>query len=288
LRALRDIYAQKLHDPAKALRYEVRLVSTIQTTAAPLLRAVGDLVGQARWTSAGKVLGEAMRLDAADPRIYAYDATMCSWRAKPGEAVPFWLSALAVEEARTNLNGESLLAGTQPLAPDERRFGVIACWGLFRNQMALGQEAPAMDDLICMEAIRSRATFTPSDPDQLFLEMPAPDHAPSPLPAAENAPLMASDADLLLARRALAQGRIELAATYLAGVRRNGYAGNSPEVRIAVDEASYAVYRRLGDKYAPEQLARIFGASELNEFAMRDRGAYPRLNLAGRPAPTAR
>ena len=225
---------------------------------------------------------------AADPRVCAYNATICSWQSKPEEAIPFWRAALAIEEARTNLNGQSLLDGSQPLDRQEALMGVMACWGLFRNHAALGYDVPATNVLACMVALQSCATLDSRRTERPFIGMPAPDNPGGPLPAAENASLMASKADLLLARQSLDKGRFEQAALYLTAVRRNGYAGNDPNVRTEVDSTSYDIYRRLSGKYASNELQRFFDGRELHEFDMRDRGVYPRINIAERPGPTVR
>lgn len=275
LEGLHDTYAFELHDPGKALEYEVRAIGTMQTTAAPWLKVAWELTGQARWTSARKALDEAMRLDPADSRVYGYNAAIFSWQNNPGDSASYWKCALAMEEARMNLDGQSLLTGTEALTKQDSLMGLMACWGLFRDQMALGQQDAAMENLKLSNDLKIRATLTSSRTDLPFMGLPAPSNPGKDLPASENVPLMMSKANMIIAKQELEKGNLEKAAQHLTMVRKNGYSGNDPQVRTFVENTSYDLYVKLKGRYSMGELQKFFEGQQLHEFDMRDRGVGP-------------
>ena len=83
----------------------------IQTTAGPKLRKAWRLILRADWAAAETALAEAQQADPADARVPAYRAVIARERGQKPEAALYWMTALALEEARLGLDESEASAG---------------------------------------------------------------------------------------------------------------------------------------------------------------------------------
>lgn len=83
----------------------------LQTTAGPKLRKAWRLILRTDWPAAETALAEAQAADPADARSAAYRAVMARERGQKREAALYWMTALALEEARLSLDESEASAG---------------------------------------------------------------------------------------------------------------------------------------------------------------------------------
>lgn len=104
---------------------EQRLIAAnlIQTTVAPLLRLAWNRADQTAWQAAKGYLTRASRIDPEDARIPAYLGVVNEGEDKLAEAAGNYRIALALEEARLQLDGQKPETGT-PLGRDAMEFGL--------------------------------------------------------------------------------------------------------------------------------------------------------------------
>jgi tetratricopeptide (TPR) repeat protein len=274
---LEEAYSES-NQPDKALEYSVRAIATMDTTVSPLLEQAWNLIGQTRWKSAGEILDRAMQMDPADARIYAYRAAMNSWQGQLDDAIACWWCVLAMEEARMRLNGQTVSGGKGP--PIIKHDAVLtreARFGLFKAQMAKGQTDQAIEQRREAGLLNARATLVSDRTDLPFMGLPAPANTDSgSLPPGEDVRTLTAKANLIGAKKAFAEGRLEDAARQLTQVRKANYAGGDDQdkTRRWVDETGYQIYLKLKPHYNMNQLQQFFDGQWLHEFDMRDRGVY--------------
>jgi tetratricopeptide (TPR) repeat protein len=177
LEALYDTYSESVENPGKALFYEVKYVNTQQTTAAPWLNVAWEHIVATRWRSAEQSLDQAALLDPADSRIFAYRAVVATNQKKFAEAAAYWRIVLAMEEARMNLDGQTLLAsqgGGAPLTQQGSNMALQALGHLAKVETALGRQQDAQSDQGLYKAIMARATLVSLRTDLPFSGLPVP------------------------------------------------------------------------------------------------------------------
>lgn len=82
-----------------------------ESTAAPKLRKAWRNLLRTDWALTSTALIEAQRLDPTDARVPAYRAVMLEQQGQHVEAARFWLTALALEEARLSFDDTPTSAG---------------------------------------------------------------------------------------------------------------------------------------------------------------------------------
>jgi tetratricopeptide (TPR) repeat protein len=102
-----------------AVNQRFKFVLSRQTTAITLLDAAWENIQKGIDDKGQELLTDSMPIDPCDSRIEAYAASIATAEKKPEQALHWYNIALALEEARANLNGESLWHGDEPLKGEQ-------------------------------------------------------------------------------------------------------------------------------------------------------------------------
>lgn len=156
---------------------EQRLIAAnlIQTTVAPLLRLAWNRADQTAWQAAKGYLARASQIDPEDARIPAYLGVVNEGEDKLEEAAGNYRIALALEEARLQLDGQKPETGT-PIGRDALEFG-LAIQARFHLARLAEQNNNQVEALTHYQAVlgyekqmsrgfESRQMFTAMWPDQ--------------------------------------------------------------------------------------------------------------------------
>ena len=159
------------------LAEEQRLIAAnlIQTTAAPLLRLAWNRAQKTAWQGAKEYLRRASQVDPEDARIPAYLAVVFEGDDKVDEAAAAYRMALALEEARLQLD-EPAIPTDKPMGRDALDFGA-AIQARFHLARIAEQAGRPTDALVHYQAVlgyekrmqrgfESRQMFTAMWPDQ--------------------------------------------------------------------------------------------------------------------------
>ena len=156
---------------------EQRLIAAnlIQTTAAPLLRLAWNRTEKTAWQGAKGYLTRASQVDPEDARIPAYLGVVLEGDDKTDEAAAAYRTALALEEARLQLD-EPAMKSDKPVGRDALDFG-LAIQARF-HLAALAEQAGKQADALAhyhavlgyeqrmQRGFESRQMFTAMWPDQ--------------------------------------------------------------------------------------------------------------------------
>jgi predicted Zn-dependent protease len=115
-------YAQT-GSPEKAEEQRLIAANLVQTTVAPLLRMAWKSTEKTAWQAAKGYLARAYQIDPEDARIPAYLGVVNEGDEKLDEAAANYRIALALEEARLQMDEQKSEAG-QPLGRDALDFGL--------------------------------------------------------------------------------------------------------------------------------------------------------------------
>jgi len=115
-------YAQT-GQPVKAEEQQLVFANLFQTTAAPLLRMAWRSAEKTAWQAATGYLARAWQVDPEDARIPAYLGVMAAANGRAEEASIHYRTALALEEARLQLDDQTPETGA-PLGRDALDFGL--------------------------------------------------------------------------------------------------------------------------------------------------------------------
>ena len=171
---LAQFYAQS---GQQELAEEQRLIAAnlIQTTAAPLLRLAWNRTEKTAWQGAKEYLRRAGQVDPEDARIPAYLGVVFEGDEKVNEAAAAYLMALALEEARLQLD-EPATPKDKPMGRDALDFGAViqARFHLARLAEQAGKQAEALGHYQAVlgyekrmqRGFESRQMFTAMWPDQ--------------------------------------------------------------------------------------------------------------------------
>ncbi|MCS6294136.1 MAG: hypothetical protein H8J66_13785 [Nitrospira sp.] len=156
---------------------EQRLIAAnlIQTTAAPLLRLAWNRTEKTAWQGARGYLTRASQVDPEDARIPAYLGVVLEGDDKIDEAAAAYRTALALEEARLQLD-EPATKNDKPMGRDALDFG-LAIQARFHLAALAEQAGKQADALTHYQAVlgyeqrmqrgfESRQMFTAMWPDQ--------------------------------------------------------------------------------------------------------------------------
>jgi Flp pilus assembly protein TadD len=156
---------------------EQRLIAAnlIQTTAAPLLRLAWNRTEKTAWQGAKGYLTRASQVDPEDARIPAYLGVVLEGDDKTDEAAAAYRTALALEEARLQLD-EPATKNNKPVGRDALDFG-LAIQARFHLAALAEQAGKQTDALAHYQAVlgyeqrmqrgfESRQMFTAMWPDQ--------------------------------------------------------------------------------------------------------------------------
>ncbi|MBV8781072.1 MAG: hypothetical protein JO353_06715 [Phycisphaerae bacterium] len=103
---LADLYESKgMQD--EAVDERTTAINLVQTTAAPLLRSTWPQIAQTKFKHAKAALARAMAVDPADARAEAYLGMIAVADQKADDALPWFMTAAAIEEANARLSGRS-------------------------------------------------------------------------------------------------------------------------------------------------------------------------------------
>ncbi len=156
---------------------EQRLIAAnlIQTTAAPLLRLAWNRTEKTAWQAASGYLSRARSVDPEDARIPAYLGVIAEADEKLDEAAVNYRIALAMEEARLQLDEQKPESGSR-LGRDALEFGLAmqARFHLARLAEQSGKQAEALAhyqgvlgyEKRMSRGFESRQMFTAMWPDQ--------------------------------------------------------------------------------------------------------------------------
>lgn len=237
---------------------EQRLIAAnlIQTTAAPLLRLAWNRTEKAAWQRAKSYLARASQADPEDARIPAYLGVVLEGDDKIDEAAAAYRTALALEEARLQLD-EPAMKSDKPVGRDALDFG-LAIQARFHLAALAEQAGKRADALAHYQAVlgyeqrmqrgfESRQMFTAMWPDQ------KPDKG-AVVMAPKNAATLVADAHLQTGKLLSAMGKhdesiehLRVAAAYgplkMAGMPQIGNArGDTNFSHIAGGPASEAQF----------------------------------------------
>ncbi len=181
----------------------------IHTTAAPLLRLAWNRVTKTAWPEARAYLMRARQLDPEDARVLAYLGVVLTAEGKPEEATAAFRTALALEEARLQLD-EPSAQGTL-LTRDALDFGLLMQIRhlLAAPLMKAGYYAEALELYRANTAYASR--FAPGGrATQMFSAMlPDPHAPPASVPKPVNGATLLAEAFLNAGKALKALGRKE-------------------------------------------------------------------------------
>lgn len=178
-----------------AAALEARIAGTrlIESSAPLLLELTWDYVAKTRWRTARETLRRAVDLNAADARIPAYMGVVSIGSEKTADARPWFLMALALEEARLRLHGRTLSAdGKSSLAAEDYGLSMTLRRRLGDVLLALDQPEEAANICLAAMALEPRVPRENLAAGISSAMIPNPDMDPNVVPEAEHVLVLAA------------------------------------------------------------------------------------------------
>lgn len=101
----------------EAFEAQAEATNLSHTTAGPMLRYAWTQIVRTAWRASRDALDRAMSYDPADPRVAAYLAVVAEAEGNAADALAWYRTAAAIEEARAAMAARSFRIGDAPLAP---------------------------------------------------------------------------------------------------------------------------------------------------------------------------
>jgi tetratricopeptide (TPR) repeat protein len=246
-----------------------------ETTAAPELKAAWEEAMRTAWRSSGEALDRAAALDPADARVPAFRSAVLVQTQQPVEADRARRAAIALEEARAKLTGDSYFS-SQPTALggiDAQDAALILLLRLRSGEsdIAAGRNERAVEILranVAIEQRMNRDQIVQLAPSAM---LPEPHTGPTVVPEAPTIASVIAMSRIGLGRAYQALGRPNDAREQYQAVR--GYMGNWP----ATSDNSKTLF--TADNWAKLGLAESAYASRSYEEAWRLLLETPRFNM---------
>ena len=246
----------------KAEEQRVVAANLVQTTAAPLLRLAWNRIEKTAWQGAKAYLARADAIDPIDARIPAFLGVVREGDGKPNDATAHYRAALALEEARLQLDDPPAPKGADP-GRDAMEFGLAiqARLHLARLAASAGNQTDALAHYQAIlgyerrmgRGFESRQMFTALWPDQQPVKGAV-------VVAPKNAATLIAEAHLQSGKLLAAMGKREEAIEHLRSAAMAGQLkmAGMPKIGNAKGDTNYS-----GLAGVPAQEAQILLAKEL-------------------------